>query len=200
MLYHVLVYCNAYCFNGGHAMFPGMISLRRWTVNDETLNDLKYHIEHRCSQFRHCAIPVSMVRSERHFYVLLLDLWNRAATIWDPDHMTSFHPDTPYYSKTTQRQRKMLGKICRVLQYRPVAYDVVTNAPEGQYLIIRGMVRNIHDYGSWGLCGIMALSMMLHTTLPTRANPSPNLSLRNIGNLQYFIQRFLDPCGRDHAA
>ena len=72
--------------------------------------------------------------------------------------MTSFQPDTPYYSQ-------MLGEICRVLKYRPVVYDVVTNAPEDQYEIIRGMVRNIHDYGSWGLCGIMALSMMLHTTL-----------------------------------
>ena len=191
VLYQVLVYCNAYCFDGGHAMFPGIISVRGWTVNDETLNDLRYYIEHRCSRFGHGAILVSMVKSECHFYVLLLDLHNRAATIWDPDHMTSFQPDTPYYSQ-------MLGEICRVLKYRPVVYDVVTNAPEDQYQIIRGMVRNIHDYGSWGLCGIMALSMMLHTTLPTGPDPC-SLSLRNIGNLQYFIQRFLDACGRDHA-
>ena len=61
------------------------------------------------------------------------------------------------------------------------------------------MVRNIHHYGSWGLCGIMALSMMLHTTLPTAPDPW-SLSLRNIDHLQYFIQRFLGACGRDHAA
>ena len=191
MIYQVLSYCNAYCLAGGHAMIPGIISVCGWTVNDETLNDIRYYIDHRCSEFGRGAILVSMVKSKRHFYVLLLDLWNQAATIWDPDHMTSFQSDTPYYST-------MLGPFCRVLKYRPIAYNVVTNRPEDQYQIIRGMVRNIHNYGSWGLCGIMALSMMLHTTLLTGADPS-SLSLRTIYNLQSFIQRFMDACGRDHA-
>ena len=192
ILYQVLVYCNAYCFAGGHAMFPGIISVCRWTVNDETLNDPRYYIQHRCSEFGRGAILVSMVKSERHFYFLLPDLWNQAATIWDPDHMTSFQPNTPYYST-------MLGEFCRVLKYRPIVYDVVTNGPEDQCQIIREMVRIIHNYGSWGLCGIMALSMMLHSTLLTGADPS-SLSLRTISNMQYFIQRFMDACGRDHAA
>ena len=131
-------------------------------MNDETFNDLRYYIEHRCSEFGHGAIVVSMVKSEGHFYVLLLDLRNQAATILDPGHMTSFQPDRPYYSK-------MLGEICRVLKNRPVVYDVLTNGPEGKMsdhtrdgtqhtrLWVMGIVRYhgvLHDvaYNSSNLC------------------------------------------------
>ena len=98
---------------------------------------------------------MALILSEEHFYVLLVDRYNTAATIRHPIHMTSLQPNTTYFWT-------ILQCMCPKLDLRPSAYDTSIGGPEGQQQIIKSMVRDLHDYGGWGLCGVIALSMMLH--------------------------------------
>ena len=185
----VLLYCGAYGFLGGHRIFPGIVPIRGNRVNRNSLNDLYHYIRNKCEYMEAGSILTALIFSEQHFYVLLVDIHNKSATIWDPDNMRKLNPDTYYYWD-------ILKDICSILQLHPVEYAIETEAPDHQWQLIRNIAYNIYDYGSWGLCGIVALSMMLHTTI-CAGRHATWLGNRGGGSgLEIFITRFLTECAK----